>query len=199
MQKTKISPFRQKQTDNLRFKSVPNSSTQYTSLCGSGKETESPFHKNVMYHLSRKDIPIDLKALIELMYFNALRISEVLNIAPYDIDNLGRITIKGSKNSHNKIVISPSHTDFFIRCKQLNTYPFSIYDRFFIYRLFKKLGIYKSFDSYSKKAVTHSLRFESIGNLQAGTITKEERARFVGHKNIKNTEHYEQKNRKSSN
>lgn len=182
--------------NNKTVKPVSNRSAPCTTLCGTGNKVDSQINSIVTDLLAGNRICLQFKALISLMYFNALRISEALQITCYDIDTLGRIYIRGAKSSHNKLVTCPYYTSYFIDCKSNNINPFEMYNRFFVYREFRKIGLIMQFDNCERSAVTHSLRFASIGNIQNEILTEEEKSRYVGHKSEKTTKHYEEKKRK---
>jgi len=189
-------PIRPREHYDFDDKSVIKLPAPYSTLCESGNKIDNQMASIIADLLSGSRICLQMKALISLMYFNALRITEALQVSCYDIDTLGRIYIKGAKKSHNKLVTCPYYTSYFIDCKTSGRNPFDNYNRFFVYREFRKIGLVMQFKDYQRCAVTHSLRFASIGNIHSDMLSYEEIARFVGHKHQKTTIHYGKKTRK---
>jgi integrase len=125
------------------------------------------------------------------MYISGCRISEVLAIRGYDISTNGLIKIKGKKGSNDKIIrITQNISHCKTIPKNLNM-PFKIYSRFFIYRLFKKIGlIYKSYGNINN-SVTHYFR-KSVA-LEAYNISKDQQdiKLVLNHKSIKSAHYYD--------
>lgn len=190
------SPFLKDNSNKKRVKSVLNSSAQSTTLCAPGTDPDQLLYREVQRIIADTNFHISFRALVELMFTNALRISEALQITVYDIDTTGRIIIKAKKGSSNKVVVSSSFNQYFIDCKLSNLSPFIYYDRFSVYRLFRKCGLYLQFSNSKRTAVTHSLRFASISLLNSDNLTLQEKANFVGHKNSSMTKYYGEKERK---
>lgn len=103
-------------------------------------------------------IPRELIAICYFQFQYGLRISELLNIKPSDIDPSGLVYIRGLKGSSDKFLQVSYLLDVFLsfrsRSKPLSYY----YSRFFMYRLYKKLGISLIKDGHKNKAVTHAGR-----------------------------------------
>lgn len=118
------------------------------------------------------------------------RITETLNIKHTNIDRLGRVRIKGLKNSSNRIVTSPSCREFFIAQKQSGGDIFARLNRYHIYRICKLYGIGAIFGNNKNASVTHY--FRHINALFANSISENlhEIRQTLGHKTEKSTIFY---------
>jgi len=175
------------------FKSVLKPSAQMFQLCEPAKHFESTLTSGLTKIYQSLSLPMEIKACTYLLDVYGLRITEVLNITNHDIDLHGRIKIKGLKGSSNRIITGGHYEAYFINCKNKNIHPFTIYDRFFYYRLFKKMGIFISFCNYAKRAVTHACRHQFIAEMQQSGSDILDAQKYIGHKSVKSTEHYVKK------
>lgn len=118
------------------------------------------------------------------------RISEALNVKCTDIDALGRVRIKGLKNSNNRIVTSPSCREFFLLQKKNGGDIFTRLNRFHLYRICKMYGIGSKFEGNKKNSITHY--FRHINALFAKNISENlhEIRQTLGHKTEKSTMYY---------
>lgn len=118
------------------------------------------------------------------------RISEALNIKCTDIDGIGRVKIKGLKNSNNRIVTSPTCREFFLSQKKNGGDIFTRLNRFYIYRICKMYGIGAIFGNNKNASITHY--FRHINALIASNISDEAILvkEVLGHKNLKSTSYY---------
>jgi site-specific recombinase XerD len=136
-----------------------------------------------------------LNAVIELLYLNGCRISEILNIAPNQITGQGQVLIKGKKNSADRIIVAVKCRDYLLRCRAGKVYPFQNFSRFFVYREFKKMGIDYKFEGKCRNSVTHAFRHNLVRDLQSEGIEREVYSHHIGHKSLNSTKSYEYKER----
>ena len=148
--------------------------------------------------LSKNEVPETLKRFIYIQSRSGARVSEILNIKHTDIINSTIIRIKGLKHSNDRLIHIDRYLDYFIFCKVNMINPFANFNRYFIYREYRKLGFVVSFVNSNKKAVTHSFRYKYIKNLKDNDVDLDLIQKEIGHKTIKTTERYEQKSRKIS-
>lgn len=128
--------------------------------------------------------------IAKLQLAGALRISEVLNIAPSDISPAAHVLVHSQKGSDSKLVFDSSVSSYLLKCRALSVYPFSFYNRFYVYRQYKKHGIvFKSYLS-SHYSVTHSLRHVAVLAARISNFSDNNIKRLTGHKNQKNIEYY---------
>jgi len=173
-----------------RDTSDKNSGAQYTRLYD--PQLLQELQKKLSGILSGKNSLVGEyeKAVIELQFLYGLRISEVLNIHYSDILPNGSIRIKGLKNSNNRIVFPIQMRSFWFRFLMSESIPPRSYNRFYFYRLYKKLGLYQLSSSNQNASVTHMLRYTYIAQLLEAGETIDSIRQLIGHKNINSTIHY---------
>lgn len=155
--------------DKIRTKSEPKPCTQNTKLCGIG-EVQYGYPTEALTSIeavSRVDTRVG--KLYAILLATGCRVSEVLSIAPHHITLSGTFAIKGSKGSGSRVYKVSEVCDYMKECKRLNVYPFATINRFYVYRLFKKLGIQHKFEGNEKYSVTHLPRH--IAAIEAKEIT----------------------------
>jgi integrase len=135
----------------------------------------------------------DLFIICSLQLKYALRISEVLNIRFSDIDFQGRCIIRGLKNSNNRIIYLSEFERFKNIKNNTTNYVFYHINRFYVYREYKKMGIYEQLKDNSNVSVTHYNRYLSQATLQDNTENLEIKQQLLGHKSNKNTHRYHNK------
>ena len=140
--------------------------------------------------LSNKYIPQVERVMIELIYRNGLRVSELLRIKGTDIMSNGSFIIRASKFSSNRIGFVIDNADYLQNFRSFPGYVFGDYNRHFVYYLFKRRGISSQIIGNQNKAVTHVLRHQAIENLQRATKDSAATAQAIGHRSKRSTEHY---------
>lgn len=181
--------FRKKNSKDSEANSVLNPPAQYSTLCSPSNEQEA------LANLLRERLEA-LKVHGDKVYFigrlladNGLRISEVLNISSGDIQPDGRVRIRGGKGSSDRIVYLHEGRELLLRARSGNFKPFNGYNRFFIYRIFKRAGIVVSFKGSKNDSVTHAFRLLYLQNLN-DDVNLETKRKAIGHKSSKSTKHY---------
>lgn len=171
-------------------KSDSSPCAQITSLCGIPcTAIERDFEiDSCLAKLACEGERVCIIFYLQMVY--GLRISEVLGIRPYDITSGGFIKINGSKGSASRLIACTLYADFFKQCKRNGAYPFNMYNRFVIYRLYKKHGISHKFDGNEKASVTHLPRH--LLALQANQVEDETGivTDALRHKSSKNKGYY---------
>lgn len=174
----------------LRPKPVPNPSAQAATL--SQKKSnflikKSHFLTNLVTNngLSQVD-----KAVIELLYFYGLRISEVLSIKASDVTFMGHIKLKTLKGSEPRFIQSILFPSFWVLSGKSILPLKDTYSRFYFYRLFKKLGYYHRYQGNQNFSVTHFFRHQLANDLKASGYSVSDVQAFLGHKSEKSTLHY---------
>ncbi len=140
--------------------------------------------------LSNRLIPEVEKVMIELIYRNGLRVSELLRIRGTDIMQNGSFIIRASKFSENRIGFIVNGAQWFQSWRSFPGEVFRDYNRHFVYYLFKRRGISAQIIGNQNKAVTHVLRHQAIENLQRATNDSAATAQAIGHRSKRSTEHY---------
>ena len=172
------------------IKSVSNPCAHTANLCEGGVVAEqlnlafvSSWEKE---YSSRPAIAF----VIWLMYTNGLRISEILSITGRDISRSYNIRIRSKKGSIDRLVNASLFASFLESHIGNNTLVLGQFDRFYIYRELKKLGLSYKFEGNQKSSVTHLGRhlfaLENIpladDNMSVG--------KMLGHKNENNQKYY---------
>ena len=172
------------------LKSVPSPSAQTKGQCSPDILPSTEVKSFNFSEGQRKLAGRQTMALVGLMSASGCRVSEALQVKVKDISLNGRVKITGSKGSYSRIVTIVEDRDYFIRCKHSCIDPFQGLDRFFVYRMFKKLGIVLTFKDSSRNAVTHAFRHLAIQDSQSISESIDTTQLYIGHKNIKSTQHY---------
>lgn len=190
---------KKKQSEKLKLwtkhlhKSVPTPTAQTTTM---SQEVNPMFADKIKiasdYLADPKNYIID-KIVIQLLLTNGLRISEVLNITNSDIATDGSILIHSKKGSNIRYVSAGRFSDWIGKnpiyfCSQLKNF-----NRFYYYRLFKKIGLAQVLGNNRNASVTHLFRYAFIDKINSMTKNINDTALIVGHKNSKNTLRYEKK------
>lgn len=140
--------------------------------------------------LSNKLIPQVERVMIELIYRNGLRVSELLRIKGTDIMPNGSFIIRASKFSQNRIGFVVDNAEWLQSYRSYPSFIFADYNRHFVYYLFKRRGISSQIIGNQNKAVTHVLRHQAIENLLMATKDTAVTAQAIGHRSKRSTEHY---------
>lgn len=178
-----------------RDKSVLNPSAQTSGLCAPGTGRETAYQAAVSDFLVDNAQPIALRALVELMSVSGCRISQALSISRNNISKNGRITLKGAKGGVDVIAAPILYKSFFIGFKDGINCGFADYNRFYVYRVFRRYGLWLAGFTSEKKAVTHSFRHALINDISSTSVTSEGIANVLGHKSLKSQTYYVNKKR----
>jgi integrase len=187
---TKFKQMRQKSIIGTRDNSVQNPTAHNTTLCAVRNKLNPVIKKAIALSEPTSSWPMPLKVLILLQLTFGLRISEVLNIKHSDILELGRLRIRTLKKGIDRIVYFDDRYGYFKRCKASGVNPFQDYNRFFIYRLYKKEGIMMFHDSSKKWSVTHSLRHFMVQQVMNEVNEKNLVTRYIGHSSKESLDNY---------
>lgn len=172
------------------IKSVSNPTAQNNTLCEPPiKCAIAPGENFHLTHLMNAE-PVPVRVIVRLLVDYGLRISEILAIKPTDITADGRIIIKGSKRSSNRLVVCHEHKDFLINIRNGSYNYFAVYDRFQIYRILKKYNVVSLNQYGSKNAVCHQFRYKFVTDVNAVTNNIDSTALLIGHKSSSNTKKY---------
>lgn len=172
-------------------KSVSNLPAQSTKVLHGRGQVDTDL--NVLYsQIAANKFTSELDmAVIELLMFYGLRISECLRIQPTDIKSNGYIRIKGVKGSKDRLVFPYNNAQYWLTTLKYQCPIGNVYSRFYFYRLFKRLGLYELFSGHKNKSVTHYFRQKLMRSLESENVERTTRSDFIGHKNKKSIEHYE--------
>ena len=136
-----------------------------------------------------------VKALVTLQFTSGLRISELLAINPSDVNKFGQIKIKGLKRSNDRFISPVYYIDYWQDYGAGSMFHSDYYSRFYIYRLYKKKGIYSMLGNGGLSSVTHLPRHLYIKFLSESGQDVESTRQIIGHKKTSNTEIYLKSNK----
>ena len=125
-----------------------------------------------------------------ILYHSGCRVSEVLNLHTADVLQDNSLVIRGLKGSNDRIIKVPGIDKFLNRMRLKDMFLFEGYNRYFIYREFKKVGLSKNFGNHQNNSVTHLFRHQKIRTLRKQGLSNDLISKYIGHKNEKNTENY---------
>lgn len=174
----------------LRTNSLLKPSAQSLTLCQPGINYLRDHLSNYLGTTLSDGLGIVDLCVIDLLAFSGCRISEVLRIEPYDIGQMGHITIKGLKGSNDRIIV-PVVSISYWRKKMMGLLPLeNVYSRYYFYRRFKQFGIYSQFDKKKHKSITHYFRHNLVDTMRQDDVKGENITKYLGHKNKSTTERY---------
>jgi len=158
--------------------------------CGHRVEPETILRlvEDAFCQLRIKDIA--LYAILDLQFHYGLRISEVLGIKLTDVSTRGFIKVKGLKGSNDRIIYPILSLKYFSVCKERGRTPFQGIDRYYVYRIYQKLGIKIYLQDNKKYAVTHIFRYLNTQHLLDSFNDLKTTQEFIGHKRAANTKIY---------
>ena len=146
------------QLDLLLTKSVPTVPAHNAGLCGVNQPDTSEIEKLYFLYARNRFCNQDLRFIIELQVLNGLRITECLNITAADCLDLDTLCIRTLKGGRNRI-IKIKYNKYFIQGEKKYKQTLSQrIDRFYVYRIYRKLGIYQRFNYNKHDSVTHYFR-----------------------------------------
>jgi len=179
-----------KSTILLRVKSGLNPGAHNTIPCRFRNVHQAIIDKALYLASSKSPWPIPLRTICDLQLQYGLRISEVLNITPYDLLTLGRIRIRSQKRGKDRIINYSDINNYLNFCRESSVYPFRDFNRFFVYREYKKQGLCIFHSKGKKSSITHSFRHIIAQLLDMEIENKEQISEFLGHKSLKSLESY---------
>lgn len=145
---------------------------------------------------NEKNYIID-RIVIQLLLANGIRISEVLNIKSSDIAHDGSILIHSKKGSDVRYISGSIFSKWLADNPVYFASNLKFNNRFYYYRLFKRIGLQQVMSGNTNASVTHLFRYAFIANLQKMTKNIEDTGTIVGHKNKANTKRYNSKSNKN--
>ena len=174
-----------------RIRSVPCPPAQSNQLCSSQTDLDL-LYNTAVYAIDKLMVEcMPLACIIELQLLYGLRVSEVLAIHSNDILSSGHVMVKGLKGSESRLIIAVKTAEWLQAQKNKGRYIFMDFNRYYLYRLYKKLGLSAQFRNRRKKSVTHLFRHMLIKSFKHQKINTHDSQKFIGHKARKSTEVYE--------
>lgn len=126
----------------------------------------------------------------EVMISGACRVSEVLDIRPYDITFTGLVNIHSLKHGKDRTISPGNAKDYLLYCRNNQLYPFQGFNRFYVYREFKRFGMPAIPTGAGKNAVTHIFRHLQVAAIKENGNDRELIANYLGHRSLKSQKNY---------
>lgn len=180
-----------------RSKSVLASPAQNTSVCNLESSSEKLLESFVSKVIAARYIRDVDKGIMLLCLCEGLRISEVLCVSADDFRASQKVFVHGLKGSFDRVVtVRYYHSALVDHCRREHVLQ-SAGNRFYFYRLMKKMGISFQSSNSSKASVTHAGRHLLADDIFQRGLDIELSKRTLGHKSVNSTKHYvEQKKQK---
>jgi len=186
-----VMDLRKGNTNTILTKSVKGTPAQNAILCGV-LEAVNPVVSKALYLSSGvSSWPVPMRVIIDIQLREGLRVSEVLRIRHNDILSLGRLKVTASKKGQDRVINYDDPYGYLKFCKTNGVTPFKDYDRFFLYRAYKKEGIVLFHDLDKKSSVTHALRHLLVQQLTKEIEDKSLISTVLGHKSTKTISWYD--------
>lgn len=134
--------------------------------------------------------PLILKLLVWVMYHSGCRVNEVLRIKTKDVSIFNDVKIPSSKGSNERIVRIPLLQGLKITDICKSDYLFADYNRYYLYRCFKRNGLYLRKSGAANYSVTHSFRVIYAHSLLSISKKSKSTATAIGHKGIDTIDYY---------
>lgn len=137
-----------------------------------------------------------LWVIATIMYESGCRVSEILNVTWIDISETGKVKVKGSKRSSDRFISTGDAAEYLKYCKASGIHPFDGLSYDYVYREFKKVGLFIQSGTGGKSKVTHLFRHMFVDEMRSVGVEAVDQSRVIGHKNVKSTEYYGIKTKK---
>ena len=130
--------------------------------------------------------------ILDLLLTNGCRIGEALAVRPGDILTENSVHIRGEKGSSDRVcfltVVQGFQTlqDIALRLNGPGM------NRWYIYRVARKMGIYGKLIGKQRNAVTHLGRHNFVSRLAHNGVDTVTIQKVIGHKSVKSTKYYEE-------
>jgi integrase len=179
---------------------TPHARTTIPCVSANQPDPSSPVSLSQLEALRKVSVRLYYVAI--LLQESGGRISEILAIKHQDILPSGHWILRGSKGSNDRVIGGGLAYQFLLNCKTLKAQVFEDFNRFFVYRQFKKVGIGKVYNNNSITSVTHSFRHELALELKNQNEKQKLTQQTLGQKSINSTKYYhhekesEQRNQK---
>lgn len=133
--------------------------------------------------------------IVDLILSNGIRVSEALSIQRKDIVNDRTVNVMGKKGSLSRVCMLLFSDGLLSFKGKSDDFLFDGFTRFYVYRVFKKLGIEFIVPGSKKRAVTHAGRHIRIQSLAKSGVDIDTIKNYIGHKSKRSTMHYAGKKR----
>lgn len=177
-------------------KSRSNLPAPNVNQCDALGDEEIKLYASIMKYVFDNSLPIELRLIIDLLLSSGCRISELLGKNGFIVRLNGIIVVEQPKNKQNIYFRSINFNSYLMQYAGKRYFGLSIYSRFQVYRIFKKMGIYAQFEGISKLSVCHLPRHLQGVLTYMSTNSLNEVQKELSHKSIKSSESYVKKIKK---
>lgn len=161
-----------------------------TELCQEGSRTLTTLTDLRSRVKADKTLPGSLKACILIQIAHNLRVSEMLRLGGQRINSNGSFNIYSKKNKKVITLTVYSAEEYAEHFKMMGQPLGETVDRFWLYKLYKKLGFYYKRPGAKNASVTHSIRHMTAQEIRQSRETEEYITDQLHHKSKKSQEHY---------
>lgn len=175
---------------NARINSVKSSTAQNAILCSALNALNPVVRKGLYLTSVYSSWPIPLRVFLEMQMKFGLRVSELLQLKNVDILSMDKIRIRVSKRGKDRLIDYRDSYGYIEQCKRIGMIPFADYDRFFIYRLYKKEGLMLFHEKDKKYSVTHAFRHLLVQEMTRQIEDTSLVSDLIGHKSKKSIKSY---------
>ena len=170
--------------------SVSSPCAQSTSLCSSGAEVLYRNYIVTVISQARNSRGESFAAFVDLLAANGLRVSEALAVRGFDCLFNGQVRICGKKGSQDRLATTIESSSYFVQQASNSGLVFASYNRWFVYRELRKLGVRFQSSGSTNVSITHAFRHLFVKHLRQLGYSEVEISKIVGHVNASNTELY---------
>jgi len=181
---------------SFRVKSVLTTLAPTTKLCDPGVDHELRYYDYIVELITKSNLTIDLKCLLDIMLSSGCRVSEVISNKGIEVRLDGSLVLYQSKTKKYLITKTQYHANYLKKWRGGRYLNLCQYSRFQIYRIFKKYGLEAQFEGSTYSSVTHIARKLNGALLYADTHNIDDVAKSLNHSNNKNSEFYVKKIKK---
>lgn len=171
-------------------KSVQNPPAHNAILCALRDDLNPIVKKALCLSSEHSHWPLPMRVIIDMQVRHGLRISKVLRITKLDLISIDKIRIKASKRGTDRLISYRDTFGYLDFCKKTSSMPFKDYDRFFLYRAYRKEGIALFHDKDKKYSVTHAFRHLLVNQLVSEIEDNSLISDSIGHKSKKSLDNY---------
>jgi integrase/recombinase XerD len=176
--------------NQLRSKSLSTLSVKSSEMYQAREGCDKGWNRLLSDFFKYTEYPVIVYAITSLLISSGLRISEVLSIGSCDIMQGYKVRVKGLKGSNNRIVQIVDYFEFWNKFRTFGSVISEDVNRQYLYRIYKKKGLYFMLAGGKNYRVTHSFRHKYAEMLESEGLEIEDIALELGHKNIKSTTYY---------
>lgn len=170
--------------------SVSTPSAQLTKLCEVPNGQFANELTESLYKIDRLNENAHLKLGLRLMVLYGLRVSEMLGIKYHDVLRDGSVHVRGLKGSSDRMCYDSYMMSEWLYIARSQSCDLEMFNRFYVYRLLRKMGLYGRYGNNVNNSVTHNSRHVKGLNMKNEGLAIEVIQHEMGHKSVKSTGYY---------